>query len=365
MTKFIKVSMLPAKEGDCLIVEYGDANTHKYILIDAGRAWTYKYALKQTLITRNIQQLELLVVSHVDRDHIDGMQEMLTDTEIDLTVKEVWFNTYLHLEDKSIRDEVDENDVESFSAKMGEYFSTSILKKSWPWNSSFQGKSVKVESASVPIHLSGLNITLLSPTNVKLNALKNTWERECEKAGLVSGFGVEDYEALDDDIESFDILDIDELAAKTFKGDSSVPNGSSIAFILDYDNKRVLFAGDAHEDVLVDEINALGFSEANKLKLDAFKVSHHGSKANISKALLALVECKHFLISTNGNYFKHPNDEAIARIIKFGTPGLTLHFNYKTQHNKHWDKGYYQEEYGYQTKYPEHDEDGFYSLLIN
>lgn len=129
MTKFINVSMLPAKEGDCLIVEYGDGSSHKHVLIDAGRAWTYEHALKQTLTARNIKQLELLVVSHVDRDHIDGMQKLLTDTEIDLTVKEVWFNTYLHLEDKSLSDEIDEDDVESFSVKMGEYLSTSILKK--------------------------------------------------------------------------------------------------------------------------------------------------------------------------------------------------------------------------------------------
>ncbi|MEZ5082471.1 MAG: hypothetical protein R2750_03330 [Bacteroidales bacterium] len=42
------------------------------------------------------------------------------------------------------------------------------------------------------------------------------------------------------------------------------------------------------------------------------KVSHHGSKSNISKKLLDLLDAKHYLISTNGDRHNHPDPEAIG-----------------------------------------------------
>lgn len=364
MSKYMLIWMLPAKEGDCLLIEYGTADNKKYVLIDGGRAWTYKHALKHKLEEMGIKQLELLVVSHVDRDHIDGVQKMLQDPDLNLTVNDIWFNTWAHLNDESVSAD-DETEDESFSVKMGEYFSRSILEREWPWNKSFNGKAVKTENATDPTTLSELNIQLLSPNTEKLTALKNTWVVECKKAGLVPGFGVDDYEVLEDDEESFSVLNLNALAKTPFDGDDSVPNGSSIAFILEYGNKRVLCAGDAHIDVLVDKLKALGASKASPIKLDAIKIPHHGSKGNVSKELLELIDCKHFLISTNGNYFKHPNDVAIARIIVFGTSELTLHFNYKTDHNKHWDKAYYKDRYGYRAEFPKQDMDGYCTLLLD
>ena len=112
----LSITMLPAKEGDCLVVSYGDDANRKYILIDGGRAWTYRNALKKYLAESSIRELELVVITHVDRDHIDGILALVEDPEFDLPVKNVWFNTYDHLNNVAIVT-VDEDDDEEFGGR--------------------------------------------------------------------------------------------------------------------------------------------------------------------------------------------------------------------------------------------------------
>ena len=71
------------------------------------------------------------------------------------------------------------------------------------------------------------------------------------------------------------------------------------------------------------------------------------------------MECKHYLVSTNGNYFEHPDDIAMARLVKFGTEGSTVHFNYDSDHNRHWRNAAWQRKYNYKVAYPDHSRDGF------
>ena len=72
-----------------------------------------------------------------------------------------------------------------------------------------------------------------------------------------------------------------------------------------------------------------------RLSLDAVKVAHHGSKHNTNKELLESLESPSYLISTNGDQFKHPDKECLARIIKFGKP-RQIYFNYESKYTKPW-----------------------------
>lgn len=359
--------MLPAKEGDCLLVEYGPAGALKYILIDAGRAWTYKNALKQYFKDHGISELELLVVTHVDRDHIDGMLSLMQDKALALSVKNVWFNTHDHLVGNAIEVLPQDEDLETFGAKMGEELSPLIVDHSWPWNHQFGGFAVALddEPGSNLVSLGDLRLTLLSPDQGKLDLLRPVWESECEKAGIAPGASLEEYVIDDDDdIESFGTIDIEALAATPFVDDHSKPNGSSIAFLLEYDDRKLLLAGDAHVDLLVSQLKAIGASTLNPLAIDAFKIPHHGSQYNLSKELLELMACKHYMVSTNGNYFKHPDDVAMSRLVKFGTDGSTIHFNYKTDHNCHWGNPAWQRQYKYSAAFPDQGRDGFKALSL-
>jgi len=359
------LSMLPAREGDCLHIAYGQAGSLKHILVDAGRQWTWKHALKAYLSENAITELELLVVTHVDRDHIDGMMAMLGDPDFDLEVKNIWFNTWAHLRGEAIVLPVhDDPDTEAFGAKMGEQLSTLIIGKNWPWNSQFSGKAVEIsdDPEASTICFDELCIRLLSPDRSKLTGLIPGWKKECEKAGLTPGGSVKDYVPDDDEIEEFGSVDIDALAAEPFREDHSKANGSSIAFLLEYKGIRFLLSADAHADLLVKSLEILGASTAKPLHVHAFKLPHHGSKYNISSELLGLIQCENYLVSSNGNYFKHPEDVAMARLIKHGTRGSVINFNYKTDYNDFWKNDRWESQYHYSTNYPVNDKDGFLTL---
>jgi hypothetical protein len=40
-------------------------------------------------------------------------------------------------------------------------------------------------------------------------------------------------------------------------------------------------------------------------------------------------------VSTNGDQFRHPDKECIARVLRFGKPRY-LYFNYETRYTKPW-----------------------------
>ncbi len=144
------------------------------------------------------------------------------------------------------------------------------------------------------------------------------WKKEVKKAGLIPGIDPEQ-ETDAPGFESFGGLSVDEveqLARSEFKGDTSAPNGTSIAVVCEFDGKRVLFLGDAHMDVIERALNRFG--SGSPVRFDAIKISHHGSKGTVSKVMLDRVECGHYFISTNGTRHGHPNAEAIASILKFG-----------------------------------------------
>ena len=64
-------------------------------------------------------------------------------------------------------------------------------------------------------------------------------------------------------------------------------------------------------------LSAWPISESvTRLRFDAIKLPHHGSMSNISEAWLQWVDCKRWLISTNGAVFHHPNIETVELIAR-------------------------------------------------
>ena len=115
-----------------------------------------------------------------------------------------------------------------------------------------------------------------------------------------------------------------------------------------------MLAADCHADVLLDSINRLQrISEADRLKLDAFKLPHHGSRNNLSKDLIQKIDCTRYLFSSNGAYYKHPDKEAVARVIKYGIGIRQLIFNYSTAFNDIWDVDEWKIQYGYSLTFPD------------
>jgi beta-lactamase superfamily II metal-dependent hydrolase len=342
----IKVEMLQAVNGDCFFIEYGESEeSMHYILIDGGTSGTYK-RLKKRLksIPKEKRHLDLLVVTHIDADHIAGIIKLLEDETLSCSFDDIWFNGYQHLPGKQSRGVVQADRLNKI-----------LAQENLPWNKIFDGGSVCVDkSATFPkIELEGgMKLQILSPTENELKKLKPHWEKEAHKADIFIEHASSDSAEKQTSPRATvtQLPDVKSLANRAFSSDSSLTNGSSIAFIAEYDDKRMLFTGDAYATVLLESIKALK-PNCQPLYLELFKVPHHGSDGNISQELLERVRCSRYLISTNGYRHKHPDMVAIARIIEYGGNLPELYFNYLTPYNQIWKNSLLQEKWRYSALY--------------
>ena len=163
------------------------------------------------------------------------------------------------------------------------------------------------------------NCVILSPTITQLENLNNHWERET--------YSETDHKGKISDHQK----KIEELWDKPEVQKNTITNESSIAFLLKYKQNTILFMGDANPITIQNTLLEQGYNENNKLKLSYMKLSHHGSKYGISSNLLKIITCNHFLISTKGTRYGHPDKEALARIIKNrnNSNKIYFYFNYK------------------------------------
>lgn len=341
-----RIHMLAADQGDCLWVEYGDTVPPKRILIDAGTIGAFPRALlpkiQETVEAEGSCKFELFVVTHIDADHIGGAIEFLKQAgEHHVSIKEIWFNGYFHLSNMA---------PAVLGAKQGEMLTPLIQNGPWTWNKRFKNLAVMVPDAGkLPsFTFSGMKITLLSPTFEKLQKLKPKWEKEVKKAGLVPGTAFKLKDVLPD---GFLGGAVEDWADTAFKEDKAEPNGSSIAFIAEYEGKNVLFGADAHPTVLLESLKRAPLN-ADTRPLSALKLPHHGSKNNVSKELIAAFPAKNYLISTNGQQFNHPDEEAIARILTLDEGAVkTIHFNVPSDFNEVWNSKSYKATWNYVANY--------------
>jgi len=349
----IEIHSFEAGKGDAFLLSFGkDESKQKHIVIDMGFGTTYNTHIKSELKNLKRKVIDLLVITHIDADHINGalkfIQENGKSHEI-IQVNEVWHNSYKHLQfskekQPTISDEeisylksiINSNipkekvtgysDISSYWN--GSSFARYLYEYKYNWNTKFNEKAVLVTDNPITTKIEDINIILLSPNQDKLNDLAEDWLDELEDKKY--NFNISDEDIFDDAFEFFnmynktfdsnysfisgsDNLNFEELA-KVESKDSSYTNGSSIAFIIEYNKKKLLFLGDAHEDIIYENLKNYE-KRGNDLNFDLVKLSHHGSNENISNRLLSIIESKRFLISTEGIYYKHPHIEAISKIV--------------------------------------------------
>lgn len=345
--------MYPACEGDAFLISLGE-NQDINIIIDMGLSDTYTSFIRNDLIELKKQgrKIDLMVITHVDQDHIQGAISFVEENGIEqniIEVSEVWHNSYRHLQfDKEkkqitnderlsleqikLQNQYIKNDGESdATVEQGTTLAALLYANKYNWNTSFMNKAVCIEN-NFSTSLPNLNIKLLSPNQDKLKRLSKYWLKYLE--AISYNFNISEDNIFDDayelclqqdkDVEvittdasnskqKFNIEKLSEMKGK----DSSRTNGSSISFIINYNGKKLLFLGDAHNDNILNELNALKDS-GYKLDFEVVKVPHHGSKNNISKEFLELIKSKRYLISTSGARHNHPDLEAVAKIATAG-----------------------------------------------
>ena len=380
----INVLSFKAENGDAFLIKFDNGQN---ILIDMGMPKTYENEIRQELIELKEaeQKIDLLIISHIDEDHIGGAIKFLEENKNNeiIEISEIWHNSYKHLQfEKAKVLEVKEdtlsilksiikqnqttnqlNGVQNISCKQGSSLSSLIYKYNYSWNTTFANSAIFIENKSEVI-IGGLKFIFLSPTQEKLKKLSKKWLQELSKKKY--SFEISDEEIFDDAFEFYmkflqdtDIkississkknLNFEELSEIEEK-DNSMTNGSSLAFIIEYKNKKLLFLGDSHEDIIFESLVKLKDKDYD-LKFNLMKVSHHGSNKNISNRLINLITCNKFLFSTDGSH-NHPNIEAIAKIVGNNIESKKeLFFNYELDIFEKLDDRGLKNKYNYEIKY--------------
>jgi hypothetical protein len=155
------------------------------LLVDGGLSGTYDAICRRAerAASRGGRcELELLVVTHVDADHIEAIVKLLANLPSYLHIHHVWFNGWRHLPAPI-------SGRHRLGPPHGEMLSASIVDAKIPWNRAFNGGPVAVPPARhAPILLpGGLKVTVLSPTLDGLAALRPVWRQTCREAHILPG----------------------------------------------------------------------------------------------------------------------------------------------------------------------------------
>lgn len=365
-----RIKMLPARYGDSLWIEYGRPANPRRVLIDGGLASTYDTLRSRLLgLLSSQRHFDLMVVTHIDADHIEGLITLLADRLLDFTTDDFWFNAWRHFSPapRSL-----------LGPLHGEYLSAMIDERRFNWNRAFRDFPTSSAYAHPPVVIQddclpvvtldgGMKLTLLTPDLPALAKLKRVWKREVQQTGLETGdlpaWKARLYDTprlLPASLLGDGAPGLEALASQANPRDHSVANGSSIAFLAEYDGKSCLFAGDAPPDKLCSSLRRLLASHPgqDRLSVDAFKVAHHGGSKNFTPELAGLLDCPRYLFSTNGERYGHPEKETIARLLVAQRSPCQLFFNYCSPANHAWADPHLKTRYHYQAEYPDSNDQG-------
>jgi hypothetical protein len=352
----VELTFLDARQGDAIWVRWGEG---RQLLVDMGTSGTGRaLAGRFRALPEDQRAFELLVVTHVDTDHIGGVLTGLVDPAepVPVTFADVWFNGWEHLNGLVPADE--RSPLEPMGGVQGELLTTWL--RDHAWNDAFgRGAVVRTDTTLPSVELpDGLKITVVAPVQERLADLVPEWQlavaAALEKGTLTDvSPGLEPMgPSTPPTLES--ALDLALLSEDPFKVDGSKANAASIALVLEHDGKRALLTGDATASELLGGLALLGAGE--RVPLDLVKLPHHGSRNNVSRELVQAVDCPLWVFSSDGTTFRHPDAIAVSRVVRDSGTQPHLVFNVPSTFNRWWDRPEWQDLFGYTTTYGVEDD---------
>ena len=352
------LEILKAKKGDSLILHYGCKESPGIIIIDGGPSGVFRSSLKPKLDEIKSERkekklplsIDLIMVSHIDDDHIKGILELFKHTkdsiEEEFKIRSLWHNSF---------DDIIGNKPEELQSLAQQDFGLaslsprSILQDDWknansklilvsvpqgrqlandarglgiPINMHFDGLIMANKSNDV-IQLkpdSVLTFKIVSPSKKEVESLQNEWDKILKEKNL--GKPVEVVEYLD----------------------KSVPNLASLVALVEMKGKQILFTGDARGDLILRDLKDGGYINKNgNLMIDVLKLPHHGSSNNVEQDFFDTIIADHYIISGDGSH-GNPNVETFQMIFDSRrkiTGSFNIHLTYKpSEYKKHKKHNY-------------------------
>jgi hypothetical protein len=366
---FFSLDVRRAGKGDCLLLHYGSKQNPGLIMIDGGPKAVYGPHLrprleeirKQRVKGNKPLQVDLLMVSHVDDDHIQGILDLTRELRQDADARRpalvqllgLWHNSFDNIISHNTREltasvthqfgpaslngdaefsddqvvEVEEHyedrDVDPEEAKELVSSSLKVLasvaqgaqlrldaeKLEVPVNDDFGGELIIAKENAEPIDFgNGLTFTVAGPMLAEVDALR---EKHLEWLKKLKEEGKKPSEV---------------LAAYV---DKSVPNLSSLVLLAEFEGKRMLLTGDARGDKILEGLEGAGLMQkGGKIELELLKVPHHGSANNLDDDFFERIIAKHYVFSGNG---EHGNPERESLEMLFNARGhddYVIHLTY-------------------------------------
>ena len=312
-----------ARKGDCLLLHFGTSTQRGLVLIDGGPSQVYKPQLKPRLnsirsalgiASADPLPVDLLMVSHIDDDHIAGVLE-LTGELVEakrakkppsIKLRRLWHNSFddiigndpakllaavtAQFGAASLTGESDVTGLDADAAKVlasvpqGIQLRDDARALKIKVNPEFDGSLVMAAKRAKPVAMGqGLELTVVGPMKAELAALQKEH---------------------DDFLKTKKTRPTASLASFT---DTSAPNLSSIVVLAVAGGKRILLTGDARGDKILEGLELVGaLKVGGTLHVDVLKMPHHGSDRNMEQSFLERVTADHYVFSGNG---EHGNPE--------------------------------------------------------
>ncbi len=338
-----KLEVLKAKHGDCLFLHHGDPAAPRHILIDGGPGGVYRQFLKPRL--QELQEeddpdrplkLDLVMVSHIDHDHIrgildlaKGMEQAFDDDQQPLVeIRALWHNAFA--------DFVPDQPGRARSAEAGALQAADIGDPDIDLvlqphtrlvlSSVKEGRQLRdlARRLTIDVNPDGenglvlgghelrdgdLTLKVLGPTRADADDLKEKWDKEVEK------------------------LLLKEQAARLDAAsylDRSVFNLSSIVVMAEREGRRMLLTGDARGDKIIENLEEHGLMDDDgKIHVDLLKLPHHGSDRNVEVDFFERVTADHYVVSGDGRHH-NPEIETYRMLFKARKGGdpYVIHVTY-------------------------------------
>lgn len=333
----VKLFSCKAHDGDYFWLRYKHDEEKLYhnLVIDGGRKSNASYFYEMLKhICKNGEQIDAMVLTHFDQDHIMGMFAGLQKAQKKNYIPKIaalYLNTgkgyWKHHQSLEGSEPLPEETVKIPMTDAPGY-SANDLKKLTDFLQEYGLEehicSYIVQSCE-EIHIGNAKCYIISPSDASLKDLIQNFS-DFMQVSPVTPYGGADPEWS---------KPLDELSGYDTPEDTSLSNGASIAFLFEFEKIRIAFLGDAYPSVCIDGLLKLGYSCKKPCCVDLVKLSHHGSKYNCSDKLFQILRTQNYLLSTDGRSGKLPNKTMIAKLLH-SCDSATIYCNYSW-----WKKSIY------------------------
>ena len=314
------LTFLPALHGDAFIIHCFKGENEGYVIVDGG---PNRNPILNPFISEveKIGHIDLMIMTHQDDDHLVGIKNYIERHKDDETfpVGQLWVNTarFVDMPEGHNLSAVKANSMADTLRKMGDANKTK-------WTES-------VIAGFDTSNIAFADIDVIAPSVETLGLFFESYETLLSQKELEPAIDLSASERVEKDRDiDLQTLSEREKASPDPGNYANLVNMASIAFIIRCDGLSALMLGDSFPDEVEAYLRDKGYSEENKLAVDFVKVSHHGSRNNISNTLLDIIDCVNYLIPTNGGEKRsyHPDRETLANILchKGRDRSIPVHF---------------------------------------